>query len=129
MLGRAGLSNDLRDIRKASLEGDTRAGLAIDVLVQQIRHWIGGFLVELNGCDALVFTGGIGENNPWLRAAVCRDLDHLGIELDSERNTNPFEPETDLSAKGSASRVYVIPANEELVVARETRRLVGSLNN
>jgi acetate kinase len=129
LLGLSGLSNDLRDIRKASLEGDTRAGLAIDVLVQQIRHWIGGFLVELNGCDALVFTGGIGENNPWLRAAVCRDLDHLGIELDAERNTNPFEPETDLSAKGSASRVYVIPANEELVVARETRRLVGFLNN
>lgn len=127
LLGISGLSNDLRDIRKAALGGNTRAQLAIDVLVQQIRHWVGSFLAQLNGCDALVFTGGIGENNPWLRAEVCRDLGNLGIELDADRNTNQFAPEIDLSADGSATRVFVIPANEELVVARETQRLVGSL--
>ena len=127
LLGLSGVGNDLRDIRKASLEGNGRAQLAIDVLVQQIRHWIGSFLAELNGCDALVFTGGIGENNPWLRAAVCRDLGNLGIRIDPTRNAGDFAPETDLSVAGSATRIFVIPANEELVVARETRRLVGSL--
>ncbi len=129
LLGLSGISNDMRDIRKAAAEGNQRARLALEVLVQQIRHWVGGFLAELNGCDALVFTGGIGENNPWLRAEVCRDLGNLGIELDAERNTNFFAPETDLSAEGSTARVYVIPANEELVVARETQRLVLSLAN
>ncbi|MEZ5275428.1 MAG: acetate kinase [Opitutaceae bacterium] len=128
LFGLSGVSNDLRDIRAAAVAGNDRAQLAIDVLIQQIRHWIGSFLVELNGCDALVFTGGIGENNPWLRAAVCRELDQLGIRLDSNRNDVDFAPEIDLSADGSAARIFVIPANEELVVARETRRLVGSLH-
>jgi acetate kinase len=129
LLGLSGVSNDLRDIRKATGEGDRRAQLALDVFVHQIRHWVGAFLGELNGCDALVFTGGIGENNPWLREGVCRDLENLGLRLDARRNSEDFEPETDLSAKGSPTRIYVIPANEELVVARETHRLVSSMNN
>jgi len=129
LLGISGISNDLRDIRKAAGEGDERARVALDVLIHQIRHWIGAFLVELNGCDALVFTGGIGENNPWLREGVCRELGSLGIRLDLARNAGEDESETDLSEEGSAARIYVIPANEELVVARETGRLVSSMNN
>ncbi len=129
LLGISGVCNDLRDIRKAAGEGDRRARLALDVLVHQIRHWIGAFLAELGGCDALVFTGGIGENNPWLREEVCRNLQNLGLRLDASRNLEDFEPETDLSEEGTGVRVFVIPANEELVVARETHRLISSINN
>ncbi|RKX34167.1 MAG: acetate kinase [Verrucomicrobia bacterium] len=129
LLGLSGVGNDLRDIRKAARQGDARSRLALDVLIQQIRHWIGAFLAELNGCDALVFTGGIGENHPWLREEVCRNLESLGVRLNVSRNTEDFEVETDLSDEGSAARIYVIPANEELVVARETARLVSSMNN
>jgi len=129
LLGISGVSNDLRDIRKAALEGNRRARLALDVLVHQIRHWIGAFLVDMGGCDALVFTGGIGENHPWLREEVCRNLQNLGVRLDASRNLEDFEPETDLSAQDASVRVFVIPANEELVVARETHWLISSMNN
>jgi acetate kinase len=81
----------------------------------------------MGGCDALVFTGGIGENNTWLREGVCAGLDSLGLTFDTERNAIA-PPETDLSSSDSRTRVIVIPANEELVVARETARLVASLH-
>ncbi|MFT3781317.1 MAG: acetate kinase [Nibricoccus sp.] len=125
LLGISGVSNDVRDIKAAADKGDARAKLALEVFVQSIRHWIGAFWVELGGCDALVFTAGIGENNPWLREAICANLSDLGLVLDTNRNkTAPHE--TDLSANGSRTRVLVIPANEELVVARETARLVAA---
>ncbi|MBL4576445.1 MAG: acetate/propionate family kinase [Opitutaceae bacterium] len=127
LLGLSGVSNDLRDILKAAREGNDRAQLALDVFVHQIRHWIGVFMIELGGCDALVFTGGIGENHAWLREAVCRDLGELGISIDQTRNDSGFSPETDLSTTDSRTRIFTIPANEELVVARETQRLIQSL--
>lgn len=126
LLALSGVSNDLREIRAAALEGNAQARTAIDVLVHSIRHWVGAFWLELGGCDALTFTGGIGENNPWLREAVCRDLGDLGLSLDRDRNQAGI-PETDLSTNESRTRIYAIPANEELVVARETfRRLSAS---
>jgi acetate kinase len=125
LLGLSGVSNDVRDIKTAADKGDARAKLALDTLVQSIRHWIGAFWLELGGCDALVFTAGIGENNPWLREAICANLSDLGLVLDPVRNaTAPHE--TDLSANGSRTHVLVIPANEELVVARETARLIAA---
>ncbi|MBI5381487.1 MAG: acetate/propionate family kinase [Opitutae bacterium] len=123
LLGLSGVSNDVRDIKTAADAGNARSKLALDVFVRSIRHWIGAFLFELGGCDALVFTAGIGENNPWLRTAVCQGLTELGLELDVTRNTSA-PVETDLSAHGSRTRILVIPANEELVVARETARLL-----
>lgn len=125
LLGLSGLSNDVRDLRAAAGSGHTRAQLALDTLVHEIRRWVGGFWLTQGGCDALVFTGGIGENNPWLRAAVCAGLDDLGLVLDVDRNQSGAT-ETDLAAAASRTRVLVIPANEELVVARETARLLQS---
>jgi len=127
LLGLSGVSNDIRDILKAAREGNERAQRALDVFVHQIRHWVGAFMIELGGCDALVFTGGIGENHSWLREAVCRDLGDLGLCIDSTKNDGGFAPEKDLSAADSKTRIFAIPANEELVVARETRRLIQSL--
>lgn len=125
LLGLSGVSGDLRDIKAAADRGDARAQLALDVFIHSIRHWVGAFWFDLGGCDALVFTGGIGENNPWLREAVCAGLADLGLLLDPERNaTAPAE--TDLASSYSRTRVFTIPANEELVVAREAARLLTS---
>lgn len=125
LLALSGVSNDLREIRAAALAGNARAQTAIDVLIHSIRHWVGAFWLELGGCDALVFTGGIGENNPWLREAVCGGLQELGLGLDLERNHANI-PETDLADNRSRTSVFAIPANEELVVARETYRRLGA---
>ena len=125
LLGLSGDSNDLRDIKSAGDRGDARARLAIDVFVHSLRHWIGAFWFELGGCDALVFTAGIGENNPWLREAACAGLSDLGLRLDLEANASS-PPGTNLAVSGTRTRVLVIPANEELVVARETARLLAA---
>lgn len=125
LLGLSGRSNDLRDIHAAAEQGDDRAQLALDTYIHSIRHWVGAFWFDLGGCDALVFTGGIGENNPWLRAGVCAGLGDLGLYLDGDRNADA-PPESDLSAPESHTRVLVIPANEELVVAREAARLLAA---
>ncbi len=126
LLGLSGVSNDLRDIREKAAAGNTQAQLAIDVLIHCIRHWIGAFFVQLNGCDALVFTGGIGENNPFIREAVCANLDNLGIEINPDLNNATLAEENLISSEQSRVKVFVIPANEELVVARETCRLIAS---
>ncbi|MFA6959457.1 MAG: acetate kinase [Opitutaceae bacterium] len=126
LLGLSGVSNDLREIRAAASAGNRRAETAIDIFIHSIRHWIGAFWVELGGCDALVFTAGIGENNAWLREAVCAGLYDLGLSIDAEFNANAL-PETDLANSDSRTRVFVIPANEELVVARETRLHIAAM--
>jgi acetate kinase len=116
--------NDIRDILKQAGTGNSRAQLAIDVLVQQARHWIGAFLAELNGADALVFTAGIGENNPSIRTAVCTELDQLGIKLDPAKNDACRAIEQVISSADSRVKIMVIPTNEELVVAREVKRFL-----
>jgi acetate kinase len=128
LLGLSGVGNDLRDVRAAAQQGNARARLALDVFIHSARHWIGAFLVELGGCDALVFTAGIGENNPDLRAAICADLSDLGLQLDPAKNDAVRGVEGEISAAGSRTRVFVIPANEELVVARETLRCITATN-
>ncbi len=128
LAGLSGVGNDVRDILAAAAKGQARAQLALDVFVHSARHWIGSFLLELNGCDALVFTAGIGENNPGLRAAICAQADRLGVVLDPAKNAAQDGDEGEISAAGSGVRVFVIPANEELVVARETRRCIAARN-
>jgi acetate kinase len=127
LLGLSGVSNDLRDILAAATQGNARARLALDVLVHSARHWLGAFYLQLNGCDALVFTAGIGENNPALRAAICANLDQLGLVLDPAKNS-ALHGEGEISAADSRVKVFVIPANEELVVARETLRWLAAQN-
>ncbi len=121
LLALSGVGNDVRDIRAAAKAGNRRAEVALETFVHSIRHWIGAFWFEMGGCDALVFTGGIGENDVYVRESVCAGLSRIGLIIDCRRNdVSPVE--TDLTCCDSATRVFIIPANEELVVARETRR-------
>jgi acetate kinase len=127
--GLSGISNDIREITGTAAKGDARAKLALDVFVASARHWIGGYFVELNGADAIVFTAGIGENQADIRAAICANLDQLGIALDPEKNNSTRATEAMIGAPGSRVKIMVIPTNEELVVARETRRFLESKKN
>jgi acetate kinase len=122
--GLSGVSNDIRDILGQAAQGNARAQLALEVFVHQVRHWIGAYYLELNGADALVFTAGIGENQAAVRAAICRELDHLGIVLEPGLNAANRAQEGVISSTASRVKALVIPANEELVVARETKRLL-----
>jgi acetate kinase len=122
--GISGVSNDIRDLLAGAAEGRADAKLALDVFIYQARHWIGAYLAQLNGADGLVFTAGIGENRAEVRAAICANLDQLGIVLDSQENNAAQGRESVISAPGSRVKVLVIPTNEELVVAREVRRFL-----
>jgi len=116
--------NDFRDIETQAAQGNKRAKLALDVFVHEARQWIGSLFLQLNGADALVFTAGIGENRVGLRSAICSNLDQLGIVLDPEKNKATAAQEAIISKVDSAVKIMVIPTNEELVVAREVRRLL-----
>jgi acetate kinase len=124
LLGLSGVGNDLRDVKAAAAQGNARARVALDVFIHSTRHWVGAFLAELNGADALVFTAGIGENNPDLRAAICAQLDGLGVSIDEAKNNALRGAEGEISSASSRTKIFVIPANEELVVARETLRCI-----
>ena len=119
MLGLSGVSPDMRDVEKAAAEGNARAKLAIDAFVESVRHFIGSYLVALGGCDVLAFTGGIGENGVAIRRDICRNLTWAGIELDSEKN-NSRGGEMKISNDRSRSQIWIVPTNEELIVARQT---------
>jgi len=121
--GISGVSNDLRDIKEAADQGNTEAQLALDVLVDSIRSYIGSFMFKMGGMDALIFTAGIGEHNPWLREAVCEGLEEFGLTLDAPLN-EALHSEGSIHAPDSKIHVWVIPTNEELVIARETQRLL-----
>ena len=122
--GLSGLSNDIRDIGQAAAQGNARAQLALAAFAASARHWIGSYFLQLNGADALVFTAGIGENDVPMRAAICANLENLGIRLDAAKNTATRATEAIISAAGSTVKIFVIPTNEELVVARETKRFL-----
>lgn len=117
--GVGGVGSDLRDIETAADSGHDRAQLAIDVFVASIRDYLGAFLVRLRGTDAIVFTGGIGENSVRIRSAVCEGLETLGIVLDPEKNRDA-KGEAMVSAGDSRVAIWVVPTNEEIVVARQT---------
>lgn len=121
------VSNDARDIREAAAGGNTDAQLAIDVLVDSIRHWAGSFFFKMGGAEVISFTAGMGENDPELRAAVCAGLESLGAKIDAERNAKTIRgAEGVISTEDSAIKIVVIPANEELVIAREVYRNVNA---
>lgn len=121
--GLSGAGRDLRDIESAAQAGDPRAKLAIDVYVHAVRHYLGAFLVDLGGADAIVFTGGIGENSAKIREEVCRDLDWFGIALDPKRN-QAANGETVVSSDSSRVSIWTLPTNEEIVVARQAKELL-----
>ncbi len=123
--GISGLSGDVRDLEEAAASGNPRARLALEVLVHETRKYIGAYCAVLEGLDILAFTGGIGENGIRIRQSVCRGLEYLGIRIDPDRNQVRGR-DTVISAAGSQVSVLVILANEELVIARETARLVAA---
>jgi acetate kinase len=121
--GVSGVGRDLRDIEAAAAGGHADAKLAIDIFIAAIRHYLGAFLLELDGADAIVFTGGIGENSAAIRTGVCRELDWFGIELDPAQNEGG-PAERIVSAPGSRVGIWAVPTNEEIVVARQARQLL-----
>jgi acetate kinase len=123
LAGISGTCGDLRDLDEAAARGDHRARLALGVFVRAIRHYVGAFLVELGGMDVITFSGGIGENSAAIRAAVLEKLSPFGVEVDDEKNAT-IQGESEISTHRSLVRVWVIPANEEAVVARETAAVV-----
>ena len=128
-LGVSGVSSDCRDLEAAINEGNHRAQLAIDILKYQIKKYIGSYAAAMGGLDAVVFTAGIGENTPKIRAGALSGLEFLGIELNKEVNANTmgFSGVTQLSTDDSKVKVYMIPTNEELVIAQDTEALVKAL--
>lgn len=123
LLGLSGVSGDVRDLEEAAAAGNRNAQLALDVFVTEIRRHLGGLLVELGGLDVLVFTGGIGENSQSIRTTVCAGLDELGIVLDQDANRRAAG-ECCISSAQSRSDIWIVPTNEELIVARQTRQLL-----
>ncbi len=128
LAGISGTSGDMRDVDQAAAAGSKQARLALDVFVRAIRHYVGAFMLELGGVDAITFSGGIGENSWETRAAVLKNLAAFGIELDEKKNRAASGLGA-ISAENSAVKILIVPANEELIVARETVKVVGEARN
>jgi acetate kinase len=126
LLGVSGVSNDLREVQSAAKSGNERAELALQVYAHGVRKYVGAYLAVLGGADAVVFTGGVGENGDAMRARILTGLDGLGLVLDAERNHECVGHEGEISAEGSPVKLLVIPTNEELLIARDTRDVVSS---
>lgn len=122
--GISGEGSDMREVEAAYLNGNPRAILAIDMYVYKIKKFIGSYLALLNGADAIVFTGGIGENSEIVRKAVCENMEFLGLELDSKLNEKP-KGEAIISTDNSKIKIMRIPTNEELVIALDTAKIVA----
>ena len=125
VLGLSGVSSDFRDLENASKEGNTRAQLAIDVFVYDVKKYIGAYAAAMGGVDAVVFTAGVGENSASLRAEMVKGLEFMGIKMDLEKNDFRGE-ERDVSAPDAAVKVLVIPTNEELMIAMDTAEIVNA---
>ena len=122
--GMSGAGNDLRDIEQAAEKGNAQAQEAMAVYVEAIRHYLGAYLVALNGADAIVFTGGIGENSATMRSAICANLDWFGITLDPQKNQQA-KGEAAIHAESSSIELWTMPTNEEIIVARLTKQALS----
>lgn len=127
LLGITGVSSDNRDVNAAAAEGNERAKLALDMTYYRLKKYIGSYSAALGGVDAIVFTAGIGENSYELREGVMQDMEYLGIDFDFDKNKNFKRGEIELLTKPSSKvKVYIIPTNEELLIARETKKLISN---
>lgn len=124
LLGVSGVSNDMRDTQKAAIAGNKRAQLAIDIFVYRVKTFVGSYFAAMNGADAIIFTGGIGENDELIRLKSLEEMDNLGIAIDPEKNKTRGK-EIDISAAEAKVRTLVIPTNEELAIAKETKKLIS----
>lgn len=129
LLGLSGLTNDMRDLLAEEKEHqDRRAHLAIDIFCQRAKKYIGAYLAEMNGADAIAFAGGIGENSPDIRKRICEGLEFFGIELDEKLNNNMIHGKEGIISKNESKiKLFVIPTNEELLIARDTVRCVKNV--
>jgi acetate kinase len=128
ILGVSGISSDDRDVKAAAAEGNEQCALARKMLGYQIKKFIGAYTAAMDGIDAIVFTGGIGENADDLRDNICNELSYLGIEINNEIGKTLVKgKEGELSTENSKVKVYVLPTNEELAIARDTRDIVNAL--
>jgi acetate kinase len=127
LLGVSGLSNDMRDLLRTAGSGNQRCRDAVDLFCYRITKYIGAYFAALDGVDALVFTGGIGEHSPDIRARVCRTLSSLGLVLDVEKNGTTVGTEGELSVPGARMAAWTMPTNEELMIARDTFQCVSEV--
>lgn len=127
VLGVTELSSDMREIEAADKAGDPRGHLALEMYEQRITKYIGAYAAEMGGVDIIVFTGGVGENQTGLRGNVCRPLGFMGVELDEQLNMTTRGTETVISAPSSKVKVVVVPTDEEMMIARDTRDIVSKL--
>lgn len=126
VLGISGVSSDFRDIEAALEDGDERAALALKVFAHKVRFYIGAYIAEMNGVDAIVFTAGVGENDMYMREVICQELGNLGIKLDVVKNKVRGK-ETIISTDDAKVKLLLIPTNEELMIARDTLNIVNNL--
>lgn len=120
LLGISGVSNDLRNIESAAKDGNYRAELAVKMLANSIKKYIGSYIAEMNGIDAVVFTAGIGENDANMRNLVCKDMDFFGVSIDEDKNANAIGVASDISSDDAKVKTLVIPTNEEYMIALDT---------
>lgn len=126
ILGISGLSSDFRDLEAAANQGDERSQLAIDIFAYKVKKYIGGYVAAMGGVDAIVFTAGLGENSPFMREKICNGLEYLGTRIDPEANKIRGKAR-EISIKRAKTKIFVVPTNEELVIARDTKRICRRL--
>lgn len=126
VLGISGVSSDFRDLEEAVANGNERAALALRIFAQKVRFYIGAYIAEMNGVDAIIFTAGVGENDISMREYICTDLGNLGIKLDPIKNKVRGK-ETIISSEDSKVKLILVPTNEELMIARDTYNITRSL--
>ena len=125
MAGVSGVSSDFRDLTAAEEEGNSRAKLALDMFSYACKKYVGAYAAAMNGVDCVVFTAGVGEHTPYVREAICSDMQYLGMEIDHDKNYEDVRGNVrDISGKNSKVKILIIPTNEELVIARETVELL-----
>jgi len=129
LLALSGETNDMRTLLESSRKGHQRARLAVDVFCYRLRKYIGAYTATLGEVDGLVFTGGIGENAPQIRELTCEKLEELGYELDPKKNKEAAGKEAEISTANSRAKIYVIPTNEELLIARDTFRCIEDIGH
>ena len=126
VLGISGVSSDFRDVEEAAVAGNERAQLALDVFVHKVRSYIGSYTAAMGGVDAIIFTAGLGENSAMMRDKICNGLEYLGTRIDLERNKIRGQAK-EVSVEGSKVKIFVIPTNEEVMIARDTKRICEPL--
>ena len=127
ILGISGVSNDFRDVEDAFSQGNKRAKLALEMFDYRLKKFIGSYAIIMGGVDAIVFTAGVGENSPETRYEACKNLEFLGVLLDEEKNKQTRGKLAEINKSESKVKIYVIPTNEELMIARDTKEIISGL--